>query len=222
MDSAHVSLVALKLNESGFESYRCDKPITLGINLLDFAKILKMAMNDDTLTLRADEDNSYLQIQFVSKKNDRSVEYLLNLLNIEAEALGIPDTEYPTYIKMSSGEFTKITKELSVLSEVVNIEVTGKQAKFTFSGKSGSGNIILKANTTENGDDDIEIECDEKVSSTYGLQYLTGFAKASGLTNRIGLYLSSSFPLMIEYDIEKIGYIKFFLAPKMDDEDQNN
>ena len=30
MDSAHVSLVALKLNESGFESYRCDKPITLG------------------------------------------------------------------------------------------------------------------------------------------------------------------------------------------------
>jgi len=69
MDSAHVSLVALKLNESGFESYRCDKPITLGINLVDFAKILKMALNDDTLTLRADEENSYLQIKFMSKSN---------------------------------------------------------------------------------------------------------------------------------------------------------
>ncbi len=67
MDSAHVSLVALKLNESGFESYRCDKPITLGINLVDFSKILKMALNDDTLTLRAEQENSYLQIKFVNK-----------------------------------------------------------------------------------------------------------------------------------------------------------
>lgn len=147
---------------------------------------------------------------------------MLNLLNIEAEALGIPDTEYPTYIKMSSGEFTRICKELSVLAETVNIEVTGSQAKFKFSGKSGTGNLLLKASKTEKEDEDIEIECDEKVNSTYGLTYLNGFAKASGLTNRIGLYLSSSFPLMIEYDIEKIGYIKFFLAPKMDDEDQNN
>lgn len=67
MDSAHVSLVALKLNESGFESYRCDKPITLGINLMDLSKILKMALNDDTLTLRADEENSYLHIKFNNK-----------------------------------------------------------------------------------------------------------------------------------------------------------
>ena len=67
MDSAHVSLVALRLNESGFESYRCDKPITLGINLIDFSKILKMALSDDTLTLRADEENSYLQITLVNK-----------------------------------------------------------------------------------------------------------------------------------------------------------
>lgn len=69
MDSAHVSLVALKLNESGFESYRCDKPITLGINLVDFAKILKMALNDDVMTLRADEENSFLLIKFISKSN---------------------------------------------------------------------------------------------------------------------------------------------------------
>jgi proliferating cell nuclear antigen len=67
MDSAHVSLVALQLNEGGFEEYRCDKPITLGINLTDFSKILKMALSDDVLTLKADEENSYLQITFNNK-----------------------------------------------------------------------------------------------------------------------------------------------------------
>ena len=40
MDSAHVSLVSLKINETGFEEYRCDKNITLGLNLSDFSKIL--------------------------------------------------------------------------------------------------------------------------------------------------------------------------------------
>lgn len=67
MDSAHVSLVSLKINESGFEEYRCDKNITLGINLNDFSKIIKMAKSDDVLILKAEEDNSFLSITFENK-----------------------------------------------------------------------------------------------------------------------------------------------------------
>lgn len=69
MDSAHVSLVSLQLNESGFEQYRCDKAITLGINLTDFSKILKMAQADDVVTLKADDENSFLHIIFDNKSN---------------------------------------------------------------------------------------------------------------------------------------------------------
>lgn len=69
MDSAHVSLVSLKINESGFEEYRCDKNITLGINLVDFSKILKMGKVDDTLILKAEEENSFLSITFENKSN---------------------------------------------------------------------------------------------------------------------------------------------------------
>ena len=32
MDSSHVSLVSLELKADGFEPYRCDKNITLGLN----------------------------------------------------------------------------------------------------------------------------------------------------------------------------------------------
>lgn len=34
MDSSHVSLVSLTLRAEGFESYRCDRNITLGLNLV--------------------------------------------------------------------------------------------------------------------------------------------------------------------------------------------
>ena len=33
MDSSHVSLVALMLRSDGFDTYRCDRNIALGINL---------------------------------------------------------------------------------------------------------------------------------------------------------------------------------------------
>lgn len=33
MDSSHVALVSLTLNESGFDNYRCDRPITLGLSI---------------------------------------------------------------------------------------------------------------------------------------------------------------------------------------------
>jgi proliferating cell nuclear antigen len=75
MDSAHVSLVSLQLNEDGFENFRCDKQITLGINLVDFSKILKMAQNDDVVTLKADEENSFLTIIFDNKSNQLKIKF---------------------------------------------------------------------------------------------------------------------------------------------------
>ena len=33
MDNSHVALVAMELNSEGFEPYRCDRNITLGIKL---------------------------------------------------------------------------------------------------------------------------------------------------------------------------------------------
>jgi proliferating cell nuclear antigen len=133
--------------------------------------------------------------------------------------LGIPDTEYPTSIRMSSSEFVRLCKELTQLAETVRIEVEDKAATFSFSGKAGAGKIKMKKNNAEKNEDQIDIRCEESVSSNYGLQYLNSFAKASSLSSLVTLHLSTQFPLMIEYEIENMGYVKFYLAPKMDDDE---
>jgi proliferating cell nuclear antigen len=56
MDSAHVSLVAIRLSSAGFENYRCDRPNSLGINTANMAKILKMLGKDDSITFKAEDD----------------------------------------------------------------------------------------------------------------------------------------------------------------------
>ncbi len=45
MDSSHVSLVALLLRAEGFEPYRCDRNLSLGISIASMSKILKCSGN---------------------------------------------------------------------------------------------------------------------------------------------------------------------------------
>ena len=64
MDSSHVALVTLNLSAEGFEEYRCDKSMTLGISVNNLSKIMKCGGNDDSIILSAEEDPIYMNIKF--------------------------------------------------------------------------------------------------------------------------------------------------------------
>ena len=100
--------------------------------------------------------------------------------------MGIPDTEYPTYIKMSSGEFVSLCKDFTQLSDSLKIEVKDQKATFSITGKAGAGKVIMKNNNAEKIEDQVTIVSDEEVSCSYGLQYLNSFAKASSLSGVVG------------------------------------
>lgn len=66
MDSSHVALVALLLRSEGFEHYRCDRNLSLGMNLNNMAKMLKCAGNDDIVTIKADDSADSVTFMFES------------------------------------------------------------------------------------------------------------------------------------------------------------
>jgi proliferating cell nuclear antigen len=43
MDSSHVCLVATQLRADGFDHFRCDRNLTLGVSIPNLAKVLKCA-----------------------------------------------------------------------------------------------------------------------------------------------------------------------------------
>jgi hypothetical protein len=75
MDSAHVSLVAVRLSAAAFDHYRCDRPNTLGVNTANMAKIFKMMNNDDTLTLKAEDNADSLTMMFEGGKADTIADF---------------------------------------------------------------------------------------------------------------------------------------------------
>lgn len=116
MDSSHVSLVALFLRSEGFEHYRADRNISLGINLASMAKILKCAGNDDCITLKAQDNGENVTFMFESPKQTRVSHFSLKLMDIDSEHLGIPKTQYQCVVQMSAGEFQRIVREISILA----------------------------------------------------------------------------------------------------------
>jgi proliferating cell nuclear antigen len=75
MDSSHVSLVAVNMKASGFDHFRCDRPNNLGFNSANISKILKCSGNDDTLTLKAEDEGQTLTIMFESPGQQRIADF---------------------------------------------------------------------------------------------------------------------------------------------------
>jgi len=218
MDAAHVSLVALLLRADGFEEYRCDRNLTLGLNLESMAKVLKAASNEDSVTIRAEDEGD--TVTFIFESKNKVSDFDLKLLDIEADALGIPDTEYKSIIKMPANEFQKICSNLSTWGESVVIATKKNGVKFSVSGDLGSGNITVKQSSSD--DDEAggtTVVLNEEVSLTFALQKLVAFTKATSLSNSVTLSMSSDVPLVTEYVIPDLGYVRYYLAPKIEDGD---
>ncbi|QRV95736.1 proliferating cell nuclear antigen [Ceratobasidium sp. AG-Ba] len=145
MDNSHVALVSVQLEPGGFDKYRCDRPMPLGVNLGSLTKVLKCAKDDDRVTLKAVDNADVLNLVYEARNSDRIAEYEMKLMEIDIDTLGIPDTEYDAMVVMQSAEFARIVRDLSALGESVKIEVTKEGIRFSADGEAANGSVLLKA-----------------------------------------------------------------------------
>eukprot|EP00494_Astrolonche_serrata_P001914 UN01920 len=146
MDNSHVSLVKLQLNKDGFEEYNCKEDITLGLNLTNLSKILKCSGSKDSLEINA-EDTENITFSFVNPGEDKCATFKLKLFDIDAEHLGIPDTEYSCTVTMASSEFSRICRDMAVLRDSVKITASKAGVQFETKGDIGSGDLLFKQST---------------------------------------------------------------------------
>jgi proliferating cell nuclear antigen len=254
MDSSHVSLVSLLMRTEGFERYRCDRNISLGINIVSMGKIMKCAGNEDIVTLVAEDQPDSVTFTFENPQADKVAEYEMKLMDIDSEHLGIPvsapaqthsltpshactpaltrtlphthtpqDTEHDAVVKLPSSEFQRICRDLSSIGESMEIAVTKDGIRFSASGEMGKGQVTLRQNTNiDKEEEQVVIELKDAVSLNFALRYLNFFTKATPLSDTVTLSMSKDVPLVVEYRIESMGYIRYYLAPKIEEEEEES
>jgi proliferating cell nuclear antigen len=213
MDSSHIVLVHLKLDSSKFEYYFCDKKITIGVNMLNFHKLIKTINSNDTLTLYIDEaDHNHLGIKIENSEKNTKTNYKLNLLDLDTPSITIDPVEFNSVITLPSTDFQKIIRDMNNLSDYVEIRNINKQLVFGCKGDFCNQETVISDN--DNGVQHIVSKVnDEIVQGFFHLRYLVMFTKCTNLCNTVEMYLKNDYPLIVKYGVASLGDLKLCLAP---------
>jgi proliferating cell nuclear antigen len=218
MDGSHVALVSLNLSMEGFEHYRADTNMVLGVNVNLLAKVMKLADPQDSITLSADDNATHLKLVFENPKTERTTEFTMNLIQLDNEHLAIPETEYSSVVSINSSEFTKICKELYSLNETMTIKTSPEFVQFSVESEVGSGSIKIGASDNGPKEEQTTLEVSDSVTQQFAIRYLNMFNKAASLSTYTRLCMHEDQPLVVEYKIDSLGVLKYYLAPKINDE----
>merc|ERR1711972_174356 len=80
-----------------------------------------------------------------------------------------------------------------------------------------SGNV--DDDGADEDDNGVRIQLEESVQQTFSLRYLDNFTKATGLSKEVVLRMGAEVPLEVEYKIADFGSLRYYLAPKIDDDE---
>ena len=211
MDNSHIILVHLKLFAEKFEYYTCNKPISIGINMLNLYKIIKTVNNNDVLTLFIYENNlNQLGIKIENMEKNTKTTYFLNLLDLNNDQFEIPEVEFNSVITLPSNDFQKLMRDMNNIADYVEIKNVDNKFILTCQGDFCSQETVLSDNELVN----ISGNNNDIIQGNFNLKYLVLFTKCTNLSNTVELYLKNDYPLIIKYTVASIGSIKLCLSPQ--------
>jgi len=138
------------------------------------------------------------------------------LIDIESEAIEIPPIEYAAEFSLSSTNFSNIVSQLRLFGDTMDIECSEEK-------------IILYSHGIESGKMCVEINIDEltefaineghHLKISFALNYLHSICAFHKLTKEIELKICENYPLCAIYSLGDDATVKFYLAPKITDDD---
>jgi proliferating cell nuclear antigen len=216
MDTSHISVFEINLENNWFCEYKVNEDTVIGINGNIFQKILSMWTSNHSIKLRLDDKNSdKINISFETiddKKNEFNKYYELPLADLDCEVLNIPESEYTLDIEMNSKSFKKIVDELSTMGDTVTFNCDETEMNVLTKSLEGNMNVKIPFDHVEL----YSIEEGSTISSSFTLKYIKLISVFSKITNNTKIHITNDMPLLINYTLSEQSYIKFFLAPQCD------
>jgi proliferating cell nuclear antigen len=208
MDDAQASLLCLHLPKSAFAEFRGD-PRRMGIDLGRIIKILRFAdSEEDVVGLRCDGDAIVISIN-----GKTTSEFTSCLIYLETSEMAIPEDDHAACVSVNSSDLTRVCKDLSMFGDSLNVTVGHPfdVVRCTASNEFGTARVDLPCVCEKEG---------QNFDGLFSSRYLNSACKGSALNARVQILLDGLCPLQMRYDLPCGGTLKFYLAPKVRDDDE--
>lgn len=205
---SNVSLLSADLRSSAFEFYSCTKPTTLGLNLNALDQFLKQSNKNDQITLLYVDEAK--DITLVLEDSCRANIFNLRLKKFESQYFKLSDIKPSCEYKLPSQVFQKTCRDLKAFVKSDGVTIKCQSDIITFIGEGVCGNIELNFQEPL-----LSVVNFEKPSTViFSLPYLHKFAKTT-VTPNVILKVGEDTAIHCIYDLEDIGSINYFLAPRV-------
>lgn len=214
IDPTHTSLIHLNLEAKNFEKFHCVKPQIIGVNMINFFKLIKTVSNNDTITLFVHKnDLNHLGIKIENAVKNTSTTFKLNLMDLSSGNIKIPPATFSSIITMKASDFQKMCRDMHTISDDIEIKSVDKNLILTCKGDFAEQTTII-GETNGISFKKLNENDDEIVQGIFSLKYLTMFSKCSNLSSTIQIYLKNNYPLILAYNVGTLGCIRCCVAPK--------
>jgi proliferating cell nuclear antigen len=218
MDKSHTILVHLFLAANNFEFYECKKDrIIIGVNMFHLFKLINTIENEETLTIYIENSDyldgivSYLTLKYENGEIKQYKIQKLRLIEPDPEELQYPDVTFSSIINLPSTDFQKIIRDLTCISEKLEIKSFGNELIFKCSGQFASAEIH-RAESDGSMGFILKQDSSKIIQGEFSLKNLGYFIKCTNLCQQIEVYLENDLPLVVKYNVASLGEIKLCLA----------
>ena len=218
MDPSHIALIDLVWEAGGFEKFEFQgKGDRIVVRIEDFAKIIKRADKNDSITISRKGTSSSSDALQIMLGDHRNFEF--HLVNKESvSSTPLPKLDLSSKFSIRTAVLESVLDDISALTNHVRISAEPSGA-LTFSGKgdAGSAKVVFAQGELTKFDSLQEGE------SVYALEYIQKVLKpASSSSDVVEFSFGSKMPLTAAVSVGdplKSGRLKlvFFLAPRTSD-----
>ena len=218
VDDTHTVLTYLKLESSRFETFYCPSKQVLGINMINFFKLIKTISNNDHLTLFLQANNpNKLGIRADNAEKGTTNTWMMKLYDIRMETMEFPNITFTSVIHMPSLDFQKICRDFNQLAERLEITSSNADLIFRCMGDFVDGETVIMSNNQSGIT--VERNTNEIVQGVFEMKFLMTFTKCTSLCSSVQIHLKNDRPLVLRYMVANLGEIRLVLAGYKDNKE---
>lgn len=203
MDPSQIALVDFILPGKGFEKFEVQKPVSIGVDLIELSKITNRSKPEDKIELSF--DGSRLKMIF---RGDTTRTFSLSVIEASSTPPREPKIEFTAEIKIAPNIIKEALKDAELVSNHVALNADNGLV-LKADGDTGSVEIILKEEKI------LSLSIKAPSRAVFSLDHLNNILKEADAPSVVSLSLKSDAPLRIEYAIGDAKVV-YYLAPRIE------
>jgi len=202
MDPSQIALVDFELPAKAFEKFKCEKPITLGVDFAELSKITRRSRPEDKIDITID---TRLRLVF---RGETRREFTTSIIETTGNPPKEPKIEFQAEVKLTPNVIKDALKDAELISNHVALRLE-KGFHVKSEGDTGSVDIEFPEDRL------LSLNVKVPAKSMFSLEYLNNILKAAEIPSVVGLSLKTDAPLKVEYSIGD-GRVIYYLAPRIE------